>query len=67
MFKQDLTFQVLKNRVYYFQEKIEKVTELMKDELGEQIMKKFVGLRAKTRSYLKENNDEDKKGKGKSV
>ena len=39
----------------------------MKDELGEQIMKKFVGLRAKTRSYLKENNDEDKKGKGKSV
>ena len=31
----------------------------MKDELGEQIMKKFVGLRAKTCSY----NDEDKKAK----
>ena len=27
-------------------------------------MKKFVGLRAKTYSYLKDNNDEDKKAKG---
>ena len=35
----------------------------MKDELGGQIMKKFVELRAKTHSYLKENNDEDKKAK----
>ena len=36
----------------------------MKDELGEQIMKEFAGLRAKTYSYLKDNNDEDKKAKG---
>ena len=36
----------------------------MKDELGGQIMKEFVGLRAKTYSYLKDNNDEDKKAKG---
>ena len=36
----------------------------MKDELGEQIMKEFVGLRAKTYSYLKYNNDEGKKAKG---
>ena len=36
----------------------------MKDELGGQIMKKFVGLRSKTYSYLKENNDEGKKAKG---
>ena len=36
----------------------------MKDKLGEQIMKEFVGLRAKTYSYLKDNNDEDKKAKG---
>ena len=36
----------------------------MKDELGGQIMKQFVGLRAKTYSYLKDNNDEDKKAKG---
>ena len=36
----------------------------MKDELGRQIMKEFVGLRAKTYSYLKENNVEDRKAKG---
>ena len=35
----------------------------MKDELGGQIMKELVGLRAKTYSYLKDNNDEDKKAK----
>ena len=36
----------------------------MKDDLGGQITKQFVGLRAKTYSYLKENNDENKKVKG---
>ena len=36
----------------------------MRDELGGQIMKEFVGSRAKTYSYLKGNNDEDKKAKG---
>ena len=36
----------------------------MEDELGWQIIKEFVGLRAKTYSYLKDNNDEDKKAKG---
>ena len=35
----------------------------MNDEVGEQIIKEFVGLRAKTYSYLKENNHEDKKAK----
>ena len=33
----------------------------MKDELGGQIMKEFVGLRAQTYRYLKENNDKDKR------
>ena len=36
----------------------------MKDELGGQVMKEFVRLRTKTYSYLKDNNDEDKKAKG---
>ena len=36
----------------------------MKDKLSGQIMKEFVGWRAKTYSYLKENSDEDKKAKG---
>ena len=44
--------------------KNEKVIRLMNDELVRQIMKEFVGLRAKTCSYLKDNNDEDKKAKG---
>ena len=34
---------------------------LIKNELEGQILKKIVGLRAKTYSYLKENNDGDKK------
>ena len=35
----------------------------MKNESGEQIMKKFLGIRAKTYSQLTENNDENKKAK----
>ena len=33
----------------------------MKDELGEKIKTKFVGLRAKTYSYLIDDGSEDKK------
>ena len=36
----------------------------MKSELGGKIMKEFVGLREKTYSYLKDNNNKDKKAKG---
>ena len=36
----------------------------MKDKLNEQNLNKFVGLRVKINSYLKGNNDEDKKAKG---
>ena len=35
----------------------------MKDELGEKIMTKFVGLRAKTCSYLIDEGNEDGKAK----
>ena len=35
----------------------------MKDEYGEKIMTKFVGLRAKIYSYLTDSGSEDKKAK----
>ena len=37
--------------------KNKKVIGLMKDQLSGSIMNKSVGLRAKTYSYLKDNND----------
>ena len=40
------------------------VIGLMRDELGGKIMTKFVGLRAKTYSYLIDQSSEDKKSKG---
>ena len=36
----------------------------MKNELGGEILKEFVGLRAKSYSYLKDHNDEEEKVKG---
>ena len=41
----------------------EKVSGLMKHELGGQIMKTFVVFRVKTCSYLKDNDDEYKNAK----
>ena len=35
----------------------------MKEKLNEQNLNKFVGLRVKINSYLKDNIDEDKKAK----
>ena len=45
-------------------EKNEKVIALLKDELGEKIMKEFLGSRGKTYSYLMDDSSEDKKTKG---
>ena len=44
--------------------KNKKVIALMKDELGGEIMTKFVGVRAKTYSYLIDDGSEDKKANG---
>ena len=44
--------------------KNKKVTGLMKDELGGNIMTEFVALRPKTYSYITDNCEEDKKAKG---
>ena len=44
-----------------------KLIGLMEDELGGQILREFVGLRAKTYSYLREKHNEDKKVRYKKV
>ena len=44
-------------------EKKKKVVGLMKDELGEESIKKFVRLLTKNYSYLKDSSSEDKKAK----
>ena len=44
--------------------KNENVIGLFKDELGEKIMKEFVALRAKTYTYLMDDDSEKKKAKG---
>ena len=44
--------------------KNKKVIGLMIDKLGRKIMTKFVGLRAKSYSYLIDDSSEDKKAKG---
>ena len=41
--------------------KNKKVIGLIKDELGGKIKKEYVGIRAKTKSYLKDNNEDKKK------
>ena len=47
--------------------KNKKVIALIKDELGGKSMEEFVGLRAKTCSYLVDNGSKDKKAKSTKV
>ena len=63
MLKQDLILEIMKDRPLLLG-KNKNVISLLKDKLGGQIMKELAGLKAKTYSYLKENNDEDKTPKG---
>ena len=44
--------------------KNKKLIGLMKDKLGEEIIKEFAGLRGKTYSYTKDDTNEDEKAKG---
>ena len=67
MLKKEMTLQILNSTQHFLKEKLGKVMGLIKGELGGQIMKEFVGLRAKLYSYLKDSNDEDKKAESKST
>ena len=51
MFKLDLILQIMNQTDHC----------LSKYELGGKVMKKFVGLRAKIQSYLRDDGSEDKK------
>ena len=58
-----MTIQIMIWINHYQKEKNKKVISVMKDELGGKIMKKFVGLRGKTYSYLINDGSEDEKAK----
>ena len=64
MLKKNLILQIFELDRPLPKRRIRKVIGLMKDELGEQIMKEVFGLRAKAYSYLKDSKDEDTVGKG---
>ena len=60
---QDLKLKNMNKTDHYLRNKNEKVIGLKRDELGGKTMEEFAALRAKTYSYLIDNNDEDKKAR----
>ena len=60
LLKLDLMIQIMNQTDHFLQEKI----GLIKEELGGKILTKFVGLRAKTYSYLIHDGNENKNAKG---
>ena len=63
MLKQGQALQIIRQIHPCLWKKIKKNIGLMKDELGGQIVKKFVLLQSKMQSYLIDNNDEGTKVK----
>ena len=62
--KQDLTPEIMNlNAIPLTDHCLKDYIGLIKDELGRKIMTIFVGLRAKTYSYLIDDGSEDKKSK----
>ena len=65
MFKNGLTHLIMMKMIKdRFQQVTTKLIGVFKDELGGKIMKEFVALRAKTYSYLMDDDSEHKKAKG---
>ena len=60
LLKLDLMIQIMNQTDHFLQEKI----GLIKEELGGKTLTKFVGLRAKTYSYLIHDGNENKNAKG---
>ena len=63
MLKEDLAVQTM-NQNAVPKNKNKKENKLMKDKSSGKIMTKFVGLRAKTYSYLIDDGTDNKKAKG---
>ena len=59
MLEHGLTLQIWNYLNYCLKEKMKQRNWINKSELAEQIMKEFVGFKAKTYSYSKDSNDED--------
>ena len=67
MLNREFALQILNLTDHFLKKKNKKVIGLINDKLFAQILKEFVGLRAKTYCYSKDKNDEDKKVRGTKI